>query len=177
MTQIRGERVLLRPLREDDVPWVSEMLQIPEVAHWWHSYDADRVRHDLLADDPWFAIEHDGRAVGAIGYWEETDAEYRHAGIDVTLHPDWHDQGLGRDAVGALARWLLTEGGHHRVVIDPAAENTRAIRCYAAVGFKPVGVMRRYEADAQRGWRDGLLMDLLPEDLAGPDPETGGSAQ
>ena len=165
MAEIRGQRVVLRPLGEDDVAWVVDLLTIPDVALWWHAYAADRVRRDLLAEDPWFAIEHDGVAVGIIGYWEETEAEYRHAGIDVSLHPEWQDQGLGRDAVGALARWLIDERGHHRVVIDPAAENARAIRCYEAVGFRRVGVMRRYEAEPAGGWRDGLLMDLLPEDL------------
>ena len=32
--------------------------------------------------------------------------------------------------------------------------------------FRPVGVMRRYERDADgSGWHDGLLMDLLAEEL------------
>jgi aminoglycoside 6'-N-acetyltransferase len=33
------------------------------------------------------------------------------------------------------------------------------------VGFQPVGVMRRYELGPDGVWHDGLLMDLLPEDL------------
>ena len=177
MTEIAGERVSLRPLRDDDVPWATELLTIPEIARWWHEYDAQRVRRDLLGDDPWFAIEHDGEPVGFVGFWEESEPDYRHAGIDISLHPEWHDQGLGRDAVAALARWLFAERGHHRITIDPAAENARAIRCYEAVGFRPVGVMRRYERDPSGGWRDGLLMDLLPEDLAGSAPEGGGPAQ
>ena len=77
-----------------------------------------------------------------------------------------HGQGLGRDAVRTLARYLVHERGHHRLVIDPAADNVAAIRCYAAVGFRPVGVMRRYERDVDgTGWHDGLLMDLLADDL------------
>jgi hypothetical protein len=55
--------------------------------------------------------------------------------------------------------------GHHRITIDPAAENAAAIRAYEKVGFRPVGVMRRYERDVDGdGWHDGLLMELL----AGP---------
>ena len=46
------------------------------------------------------------------------------------------------------------------MVIDPAADNEPAIRCYTAVGFQPVGRMRRYERDIDGpGWHDGLLMD------------------
>jgi aminoglycoside 6'-N-acetyltransferase len=41
-----------------------------------------------------------------------------------------------------------------------------AIRCYASVGFRPVGIMWRYERDVRRGgWHDGLLMELLAEEL------------
>jgi RimJ/RimL family protein N-acetyltransferase len=33
-------------------------------------------------------------------------------------------------------------------------------------GFRPVGILRRYERDADGvGWHDGLLMDLLAEEL------------
>jgi aminoglycoside 6'-N-acetyltransferase len=64
-----------------------------------------------------------------------------------------------------LARHLF-DHGHHRIVIDPNAANARAIRAYEKVGFRRVGVMRRYEWDAtQQAWTDGVLMDLLPEEL------------
>ncbi len=40
-----------------------------------------------------------------------------------------------------------------------------AIRAYEKVGFRPVGIMRRYEPDVGgRGWHDGLLMELLAGD-------------
>jgi aminoglycoside 6'-N-acetyltransferase len=62
--------------------------------------------------------------------------------------------------------WLADERGHHRFSIDPSARNERAIRAYEDVGFKRVGVMRRYERDAEGpGFHDGLLMDLLIEEL------------
>jgi aminoglycoside 6'-N-acetyltransferase len=68
--------------------------------------------------------------------------------------------------VRTLARHLVHDRGHHRLVIDPAADNLAAVRSYAAVGFRPVGVMRRYERDVDGGgWHDSLMMDLLAEDL------------
>ena len=39
--------------------------------------------------------------------------------------------------------------------------NENAIRAYAKVGFRPVGVMRSYERNADGTWHDNLLMDLL----------------
>jgi len=72
---------------------------------------------------------------------------------------------MGADAVLTLSRYLIDERGHHRLVIDPAADNSAAIKCYAKAGFKPVGVMRRYEKGNDGSWHDGLLMELLAEDL------------
>jgi len=52
-----------------------------------------------------------------------------------------------------------------RLIIDPAAHNANAIKAYQRIGFKPVGVMRRYERGPDGTWHDGLLMDLLAEEL------------
>lgn len=75
-----------------------------------------------------------------------------------------------------LARYLFDERGHHRLTIDPAAANARAIRAYERVGFRPVGVMREYERGPDGVWRDGLLMDLLASEFgaaeSGSGPET-----
>ncbi len=81
------------------------------------------------------------------------------------LHPAWHGRGLGADAVRTLARHLIHDRGHHRLAIDPAVDNVKAIRTYERVGFRQVGVMRAYERGADGSWHDGLLMDLLADDL------------
>lgn len=120
-------------------------------------------------DDPSatrFAVVYDGTVCGMVQYGEENEPDYRHASIDIFLDPAVHGRGIGRDAVATLARHLVSDRGHHRIVIDPAADNEPAILCYQAVGFRPVGIMRRYERDVDgRGWHDGLMMDLLAEEL------------
>jgi aminoglycoside 6'-N-acetyltransferase len=61
-----------------------------------------------------------------------------------------------------VVRHLIDELGHHRITIDPAADNAVAIRVYEKAGFRRVGVMRRYERDTGGpGWHDGLLMELV----------------
>ena len=62
----------------------------------------------------------------------------------------------------------LIDDHHHRLTIDPAADNAAAIACYAAVGFRPVGVMRRYERRPDGMFHDGLLMDLIAGELIRP---------
>ena len=102
-----------------------------------------------------------------IQFWEEPEPNYRHAGIDVFLDPALHGRGIGTEAVREVVRMLIEEHGHHRITIDPAVANTAAIRAYEKVGFKPVGVMRRYERNVDAdGWHDGLLMELLADEFS-----------
>jgi aminoglycoside 6'-N-acetyltransferase len=166
---LAGAQVRLRLAGPGDAERLAEILTHPGVAEWWPGYDLDRVEQEITGDADEetvvFAVEADGQVIGLVQYAEEEDPMYRHAGIDVTLHPDWHGRRLGADAVRTLARHLFEDRGHHRITIDPAAHNERAIRSYLRVGFRPVGVMRRYERGPDGSWHDGLLMDLLPEEL------------
>ncbi len=164
--ELRGDRVLLRPLAEDDVPTLREALATPEVARWWGN-EQDRDGWPW-GDDPEavrYAVPVEGQVIGMIQYAEENEPDYRHAAIDVFLHPRWSGHGLGADAVRTMAGHLVRDRGHHRLAIDPAADNAVAIRCYTKVGFRPVGVLRRYWRDPDGTWRDGLLMDLLADEL------------
>ncbi|HXI44982.1 MAG TPA: GNAT family protein, partial [Candidatus Acidoferrales bacterium] len=68
-------------------------------------------------------------------------------------------------AIRTLARYLIEGRGHHRLTIDPSAANERAIKAYERVGFRRVGVMRSYERGPDGTWHDGLLMDLLADEL------------
>lgn len=168
---LAGDRVVLRPLHPDDRERLREILARPEVAdRWLGSRTVDDMLDALVAADEAtpFVITVAGRVVGYIHYGEETDPDYRSASIDVFVDPDLHGRGLGPDAVATLARHLVHERGHHRVTIDPAASNERAIRAYRRVGFRPVGIMRAYERGRDGTWHDGLLMDLLAEDLDPP---------
>jgi aminoglycoside 6'-N-acetyltransferase len=162
--ELRGERVVLRPLREEDLPRLLEIGREPKVARWWGDVDETRLRRKLERGNA-FAIGHGGELVGLVQWWENDAADFRHAGIDLFLTEAWHGQGLGRDSVRAVARWLIDERGHHRITIDPALANERAIRCYEAVGFRRVGVLRRYWRGLDGEWHDGLLLDLLADEL------------
>jgi aminoglycoside 6'-N-acetyltransferase len=166
---LEGPRVTLRPLTADDAPRVAELGSAPEVARWWPGIDEAYVRDELVPDreSPSFGIVVEGEVAGVIQFWEEDDPDYRHAGMDLFLGVPWHGRGLGPEALSLLAGWLLRERGHHRLTIDPAATNEPAIRAYAKLGFRPVGVMRQYEREGD-GWRDGLLMDLLADELREP---------
>ena len=111
-------------------------------------------------------IEIGGRPVGWILVDEETDPDYRAAALDIMLATEFHGRGLGTEALRLVIRRLV-DRGHHRFTIDPAVDNEAAIRAYTAIGFRPVGTMRRYERTPDGTWRDNLLMDLLADELIG----------
>jgi aminoglycoside 6'-N-acetyltransferase len=166
--ELHGREVILRPPRADDAQRLNAILAEPTVGAWWPEFDVERVRHDLIAErdgEEGFVIEHDGRVVGYIQLAEENEPDFRHASIDLFLATDAQGRGLGPDAIRAVAIHLIDERGHHRLTIDPAAANARAIAAYAKLGFRPVGIMREYQRMPDGRWVDGLLMDVLAGEL------------
>jgi len=163
---LHGERLTLRPLTEEHLERLVEAMWDPSVLRWWGTVASPAaLREDLHHDGNALAIEVDGVVAGWLDVVEENEPDYRHAALDIGLGPEHQNRGLGSEALRTIIRWLIDERGHHRFTIDPAVANERAVRAYAAVGFRPVGVLRRYERGPDGTWEDGLLMDLLAEEL------------
>jgi aminoglycoside 6'-N-acetyltransferase len=158
-------RTRLRPLTAEDAEVLRAIRASPEVARWWHPADDGWPISDKDVEDPGearWAVEIEGVVKGFVQTYDQPDPDYRYANIDLFLDASVQGHGIGREVVAAALAYCIDAGGHHRVVIDPAAANVAAIACYSAVGFRPVGVMRDYERDAQgTGWHDGLLMEWV----------------
>jgi aminoglycoside 6'-N-acetyltransferase len=159
---LQGTRLRLRKLAPEDAGALARILAEPSVRRFWGDLgpgDLDPPDHgDMLV------VDVKGTAAGLIQYSEVDDPDYRSASIDIALGTAWQGRGLGREAIGVLIGWLVEVRRHHRLTIDPAAANERAIRCYEAVGFERVGVMRQYERGEDGTWHDGLLMELLADE-------------
>jgi aminoglycoside 6'-N-acetyltransferase len=162
-----GQVVRLRPVLATDHARLEAILAEPSVARWWTAASEAGAAADWLAgeDSVHFAIEADGVVVGSMQIEEELDPDYEYASIDLFLAGEAQGRGLGPDAIRTISRFLLDVRGHHRLTIDPNVANERAIRAYTKVGFRPVGVMRAYERNADGSWHDNLLMDLLAGEL------------
>jgi aminoglycoside 6'-N-acetyltransferase len=157
--------LVLRPIEQRDVAELRRIHSLPEVSRWWDGPGDDFPSSDD-PDSTRLVIEVDGTVAGLIQYGEEEEPKYRHAAIDIFLAPSFHGRGIGTEAVRRVAHYLIDERGHHRITIDPAADNAAAIRAYEKVGFRSVGVMREYERDHDgAGWHDGLLMELLAREI------------
>lgn len=166
--RLRGPRVQMRHATAHDAARLTSIRGEPEIERRWGVLEEGEIE-EFVTERTTFVIEADGDVIGAAQYGEEEDPMYRSACLDVFVTTARHGQGLGTEAVRLLARYLIEERGHHRLTIDPAADNAAAIRAYEKVGFRPVGVMRSYERGPDGTWHDGLLMEMLADELIGGD--------
>ena len=159
----------LRPVVAADLPALHAILEEPEVARWWRRAEWERVDEKdavtcaivLPGAGPGDPVAVDG----CIQYTEETDPDYFSAAVDIFVGTAAQGRGVGPDAMRTLVAWLIDVRGHHRLTVDPAAENARAVHVYERLGFRRVGVLREYERVEDGVWRDALLMELVAEDF------------
>ncbi len=159
---LQGDRVQLCPIHPEDVERLRAIRLSPSVHRWWGSPEDPAWPWDE-PDTEVRAIWTEGQLVGFVQWYDNREERYRHAGIDLFVDGPAQGIGLGRETVSLVVEHLQ-EIGHHRITIDPAADNAAAIACYSACGFRPVGTMRKYERDNDgQGWHDGLLMEFVAE--------------
>ena len=175
--KLQRSTIIARSATPDDIEPTIAVLDDEEVTRWWPQDDFDQIVSTLegsSSEANGLVIESAGQIAGFVQWYEETDPQYRHAGIDIVLGRGFRNRGIGTTAITLLCDWLFDECGHHRLVIDPNAANERAIATYAKVGFVAVGRMRQYEYDSHRStWTDGTLMEFLASDRDTGSSEPG----
>jgi RimJ/RimL family protein N-acetyltransferase len=181
------ERVRLRPPAEGDevalVRWAAD----PEFA--WYQWGRAPGRWDPESARAWlarfdapgsaiFLIEHDSRAIGFANYRElKPKPKSCEIGIGIGEPALWSD-GLGREALGLVLRYLTENLGVHRITLSVLAFNDRAISMYKAVGFEVEGIERdavmtdrgHYEDDVRMAYltgRERPAFDARPVTLEG----------
>jgi RimJ/RimL family protein N-acetyltransferase len=149
--RLKGERVTIRPLTRQDLRTMSK----------WPSFDDplyrifDWPKRSELSDDLWFyqlmrdksrvyfAVENeDGELIGRISL---RDIRRRaSARLGVGFGPQYVSQGYGTEALQLFLRYYFQEMGFERMVLDVAAVNVRAVRCYERCGFQRVDQHYQY---------------------------------
>ncbi len=164
---LNGARVILRAATPAELEELALLLASDPETSPWFGTKPDVIARWLTAKSvrTYLITEADGTLAGLVTFEEEPDPDYRHARIDIGLLSHAVGRGLGTDALSTLVSYLFEARRHHRLTIDPAIENVRAVRAYEKVGFKPVGVMRQYERGPDGTWHDNLLMDVLASEF------------
>lgn len=162
------------PVTLADRPMLIEWLSLPDSRKWWgdpedeirliyegeetgessgyivhdpehgpfayiQSWPCDAQPAEAIADEPWVADQLPGTL-----------------GIDITIgKPNMLGKGLGSQAVRAFCKKLFAEGAP-RLLIDPDAENLRAVRAYEKAGFV------RFNHFTNPDGAVTLLMEMFP---------------
>jgi RimJ/RimL family protein N-acetyltransferase len=182
---VHGERVRLRPLRIEDAavfqPWIND----PEVqrlaggrgGQFSLPAQEDYVRARLVNDwEHGFALAIEATDLGdaptLIGNLElrKLEAVERRGDIGIMIGDrEFWSRGYGEDAMRTICRYGFRDLDLHRLELNVAAFNARALRCYEKVGFTIEGRLRDHRFVSGR-YYDTLLMGLLREDFEALEP-------
>jgi aminoglycoside 6'-N-acetyltransferase len=161
MDRIQGARTTLRPIGPSDRIPLKKIRDEPEVVRFWGGQTPEWPGDDDSVEE--WVIELDGELAGLVQFYEEPDADYRHADVDILLATRHHGRGLGTDAMRAICTYLIEQRGHHRITLTTWPHNERAIHVYEKLGFRRVGITRNSERGDDGSWHDELLMELVVE--------------
>jgi aminoglycoside 6'-N-acetyltransferase len=154
-----ADHIELEPLDVRHVARLRELHQQPGVERGWGSMEPmfpfdepESIRYAIVVDD---------QIAGLVQHGEEPWPDIRHAYVDIFLGDDYTGRGIGTEVIRRVSRMLIEEHGHHRITLDPYADNEPAIRCYEKAGFRRVALRERFSRDSSGVWRDELLMELV----------------
>lgn len=86
----------------------------------------------------WAIENHSDYLVGRISL-REIDQWKRRARLGISLHASYVSRGLGTEALTLFLDYFFDSLGFSTMVLDVAAFNERAVRCYKRLGFDHVG--------------------------------------
>jgi RimJ/RimL family protein N-acetyltransferase len=104
-----------------------------------------------------------GRIVGSIGLFH-ADWEVRSAEIGYGVRSDEREKGYATEALDAVARWALTEGGIQRAWLTANTDNLASIRVAEKAGFRREGTLRRAGLEDD-GLHDLAVFSLLDDEI------------
>ncbi|MDX3309340.1 GNAT family N-acetyltransferase [Streptomyces sp. NPDC054884] len=185
---ISTERLGLRPLDEDDVPALADMMNDEQVTAWTavpHPFDEAAARRWIAEYAPGHRTTGRGldlavtefltqRLVGVVQL-AKTNWHVRSTELSYIIAPWARGEGYASEAALATAQWLFTDQKFERIELRTAADNTAAQQVAQKIGCISEGVLRSAciaRARAEDGtWNevrtDYIVYSLLPEDLDG----------
>lgn len=185
---ISTERLVLRPLDEDDVPALAEMMNDEQVGAWTdvpQPYTEDQARGWITRYAPTEREAGRGldlavtefltqRLVGIVQL-ARTDWHVRSTELSYIIAPWARGEGYASEAALATAQWLFTDQKFERIELRTAADNTASQQVAQKIGCISEGVLRGAciaHVRAEDGtWSDVrtdfIVWSLLPEDLEG----------
>jgi RimJ/RimL family protein N-acetyltransferase len=103
------------------------------------------------------------RIVGSIGLFH-ADWEVRAVEIGHGVRADERGKEYASEALAAVARWALTEGGIQRAWLTANTDNVASVRVAEKAGFRREGTLRRAGLE-EDGLHDQAVFSLLNDEI------------
>ncbi|MFD7997429.1 GNAT family N-acetyltransferase [Streptomyces mexicanus] len=193
---ISTERLVLRPLDQDDVTALAAMMNDEQVAAWTdvpQPFTEERARTWITEYAPAERAAGRGldlavtefltqRLVGLVQL-TRTNWHVRATELSYIIAPWARGEGYASEAALATAQWLFTDQKFERIELRTAAGNTASQQVAQKIGCISEGVLRNAciaHVRAEDGtWTDVrtdfIVWSLLPEDLDGTGGELAGA--
>jgi RimJ/RimL family protein N-acetyltransferase len=175
---VRTSRLLIRPIRAEDLPAIFAIRSQPEVSLWLSgaatAYDA--FEEEWTASDRFdttLVVELDGHVVGDVflkvtdawGQRETRDqARATQGEIGWLVDPAYAGQGLATEAGQALLAICFDGLGLRRVTAAAFADNAASVRVMEKLGMRIEGRGIREALHRDHGWVDGVNAALLVDE-------------
>jgi RimJ/RimL family protein N-acetyltransferase len=174
---LTGQRVRLRPLRDQDVPLLHHWFWHPDVEPWLlisedppelRTLEAARERYERVRSNPlalaWCIETQAGIPIGSIEL-DPISQLHRRAELSLLIGGEnARGQGYGTDAILTLLRYAIVDLNLRRVGLVVDADNVRALRCYEKCGFRREGLLRSFRLRYGQPV-DMVVMGVLREEM------------
>lgn len=173
---LRGEKVRLRSLREDDLQplesWWNDstwlVFQKTKIVPAPSSSTFEMFRtwsNNKDASGYGFSVEEieSERLVGHVALWG-IDPVVRSGTLGIMIGGQHVEQGLGTDAMRVVLRFAFEELGLNKIELSVWEFNSRALRTYEKVGFLVEGTRRAATFHAGRYWAQ-IQMGILKSEF------------
>ncbi len=176
ITNLRTERLELRPARDEDVDRILEYRNLPEVTHWLLRTEVEpvsfRAAWRRAAEDPHdhsVVVTLDGVVIGTVslelvdGMGQPGMPPRTEAQLGYTFDPAYGGHGYATEAVTAMVAHAFGRLGVRRITAGCFADNLASVRILEKVGMRREqhGVGDSWHAEL--GWVDGYTYALLAE--------------
>jgi len=144
--RLRGPRVTIRPMKQADLNAMINWRPFADPLYQPFDFPRrSRTEHnrwfDWRSNDPsrrlYVVEDQERRVIGSLTL-REIDGQCS-ARLGITIGSDFVSQGYGTEALRLFLDHYFGEMGFARIVLDVAATNLRAVRCYESLGFRLVG--------------------------------------
>ncbi|MFP4038834.1 MAG: GNAT family N-acetyltransferase [Candidatus Nanohaloarchaea archaeon] len=168
----RGD-VVLRPVEEDDIEFLQELVQHRDVRNTIgrppipvnkkeEEEHIEKVSSN--GDAAYFLIEFEGEKAGTISL-HGLKSEYRKGEFGISIHPDFHNMGIGTEAVKMIVEYGFDTENLHKIRGGHLEDNIPSRKVMEKAGLQEEGRERDYKyVDGE--WKDVIWMSIIEDEYS-----------